>query len=73
MRIDGIPPFRPGPEVAEMLFVPLADFAAAQENGASLVGHTAEGENVEIPHDSLCCLHADEWQGAKSYIEAAFA
>ena len=56
-----------------MLFVPLTDFAGAQESGASLVGHTAEGENVEIPHDSLCCLHADEWQGAKPYIEAAFA
>jgi len=71
-RIDGIPPFRPGPEVAEMLFVPLTDFAGAQESGASLVGHTAEGENVEIPHDSLCCLHADEWQGAKPRIEALF-
>ena len=72
-RIDGIPPFQPGPEVAQMMFVPLTDFAGAQENGASLVGHTAEGENVEIPHDSLCCLHADEGQGAKPYIEAVVA
>ena len=56
-RIDGIPPFRPGPEVAEMLFVPLADFAAAQEQGASLTGLTPDGRTMEIPNESLCCLH----------------
>ena len=27
-RIDGVPPFRPGSEVADMAFVPLADFTA---------------------------------------------
>ena len=72
-RIDGIPPFQPGPEVAQMMFVLLTDFADAQENGASLVGRTAEGEKVEIPHDSLCCLHFDEWQGVKPHIKAIFA
>ena len=71
-RIDGIPPFRPGPEVAEMLFVPLADFAAAQEQGASLTGLTPDGRTMEMPNESLCCLHTEEWQGAKPRIEALF-
>lgn len=71
-RIDGIPPFRPGPEVAEMLFVPLADFAAAQEQGASLTGLTPDGRTMEMPNESLCCLHTEEWQGAKARIEALF-
>ena len=71
-RIDGIPPFRPGPEVAEMLFVPLADFAAAQEQGASLTGLTPDGRTMEMPNEALCCLHTEEWQGAKTRIEALF-
>ena len=71
-RIDGIPPFRPGPEVAKMLFVPLADFAAAQEQGASLTGLTPDGRTMEMPNESLCCLHTEEWQGAKPRIEALF-
>ena len=71
-RIDDIPPFRPGPEVAEMLFVPLADFAAAQEQGASLTGLTPDGRTMEMPNESLCCLHTEEWQGAKPRIEALF-
>ena len=71
-RIDGIPPFRPGPEVAEMLFVPLADFAAAQEQGAALTGLTPDGRTMEMPNESLCCLHTEEWQGAKPRIEALF-
>lgn len=71
-RIDGIPPFRPGPEVAEMLFVPLADFAAVQEQGASLTGLTPDGRTMEMPNESLCCLHTEEWQGAKPRIEALF-
>ena len=71
-RIDGIPPFRPGPEVAEMLFVPLADFAAAQEQGASLTGLTPDGRTMEMQNESLCCLHTEEWQGAKPRIEALF-
>ncbi len=71
-RADGNPPFAPGPEVVQMMFVPLADFAAAQEQGASLVGHTAAGDTVEIPHDKLTCLHAEEWQGAKPQIETLF-
>nr|WP_330427924.1 NUDIX domain-containing protein [Butyricicoccus sp. OF10-2] len=59
-RIDGIPPFRPGPEVAEMLFVPLADFAAAQEQGASLTGLTPDGRTMEMPNESLavCTLRS---------------
>ena len=71
-RIDGIPPFRPGPEVAEMLFVPLADFAAAQEQSASLTGLTPDGRTMEMPNESLCCLHTEEWQRAKPRIEALF-
>ena len=53
-----------------MLFVPLADFAAAQEQGASLTGLTPDGRTMEMPNESLCCLHTEEWQGAKPRIEA---
>ena len=62
----------PGTEVAEMLFVPLVDFAAAQEQGASLTGLTPDGRTMEMPNESLCCLHTEEWQGAKPRIEALF-
>lgn len=55
-----------------MLFVPLADFAAAQEQGASLSGLTPDGRTMEMPNESLCCLHTEEWQGAKPRIEALF-
>ncbi|UYJ30433.1 MAG: NUDIX domain-containing protein [Clostridiaceae bacterium] len=71
-RIDGIPPFQPGPEVAQMMFVPLTDFAGAQEQGASLTGLTPDGRTMEMPNESLCCLHTEEWQGAKPRIEALF-
>ena len=57
---------------SEMLFVPLADFAAAQEQGASLTGLTPDGRTMEMPNESLCCLHTEEWQGAKPRIEALF-
>lgn len=43
----------PGPEVAKMLFVPLADFAAAQEQGASLTGLTPDGRTMEMPNDPI--------------------
>ena len=64
-RIDGVPPFRPGSEVADMAFVPLADFAAAHENQADLTGCRMDGSTLTIPHSSLCCLHESEWEGVR--------
>ena len=68
-RIDGIPPFRPGP-VAEMLFVPLGGLCrrtgAGRITHRSDTGRTHDGDAEQI----LCCLHTEEWQGAKPRIEA---
>ena len=64
-RIDGVPPFRPGSEVADMAFVPLADFAAAHENQADLTGRRMDGSALTVPHSSLCCLHESEWEGVR--------
>ena len=70
-RIDGIPPFQPGPEVAEMLFVPLADFAAAQEQGASLTGLTPDGRTMEMQNESLavCTLRSGR---ARNHVSKHF-
>ena len=68
-RADGIPPFAPGPEVADMAFVPLADFAAAHENDAPLSGRRADGSLLPIPHEKLCCLHQSEWDGVQDALE----
>ena len=45
----------------------------AGERRISRRAYCRRAKTMEIPHDSLCCLHADEWQGAKPYIEAVFA
>ena len=37
-----------------------------------LTGLTPDGRTMEMPNEALCCLHTEEWQGAKPRIEALF-
>ena len=67
-RIDGVPPFHPGSEVADMAFVPLADFAAAHEAVHDLTGLRMDGSALPVPHAGLCCLHQSEWEGVREII-----
>lgn len=72
-RMDGVPPFRPGSEVADMAFVSLADFAAAHENTRDLPARRMDGSALTIPHSSLCCLHQSEWEGVRGTLEQLLA
>lgn len=67
-RKDGVPPFSPGIEVADMVFVPLADFATACTEPHDLPARRMDGTVRTIPHASLCCLHGSEWAGVQPYI-----
>ena len=67
--MDGVPPFCPGSEVADMAFVSLADFAAAHENTRDLPARRMDGSALTIPHSSLCCLHQSEWEGVRGTLE----
>ena len=67
-RKDGVPPFSPGIEVADMVFVPLADFATACTEPYDLSARRMDGPVRTIPHASLCCLHGSEWAGVQPYI-----
>lgn len=67
-RIDGVPPFQPGAEVAGLAFVSLDAFAAVQEADIPLAACRPDGELFFIPHDRLCCLHPDEWVGAHNAL-----
>ena len=71
--MDGVPPFRPGSEVADMAFVALADFAAAHENTYDLPARRMDGSALTIPHSSLCCLHQSEWEGVRGTLEQLLA
>lgn len=64
VRADGLPPFSPGPEVAQMVFAPLAGFAAAHQSETPLAVFQAGGSPLTIPHEKLCCLHQSEWESA---------
>ena len=68
-RMDGVPPFCPGSEVADMAFAALADFAAAHENTRDLPARRMDGSALTIPHSSLCCLHQSEWEGVRGTLE----
>ena len=72
-RIDGVPPFCPGSEVADMAFVALTNFAAAHENTLDLPARRMDGSALTIPHGSLCCLHEREWEGARQNLEQLLA
>lgn len=71
-RIDGIPPFRPGPEVAEMLFVPLAELC--RRTGAGRITHRSEhrtGSTMEMPRPKpFAVCNTEEWQGAETAYRA---
>ena len=69
-RLDGVPPFAAGAEVADIAFVPLADFAAAQAGAHDLSARRADGSAVPIAHSALCCLHEEEWRGVQPAIDA---
>ncbi len=71
-HIDGIPPFAPGCEVADMVFVALSDFAAAHDTAHDLPAHRMDGSARTVPHESLCCLHQSEWEGVKPLLEQQF-
>ena len=71
--MDGVPPFRPGSEVADLAFVSLADFAAAHENTRNLPARRMDGSALTIPHSSLCCLHQSEWEGVRGTLEQLLA
>lgn len=68
-HIDGIPPFTPGCEVADMVFVALADFAAAHDTAHDLPARRMDGSARTVPHESLCCLHQSEWEGVQPLLE----
>lgn len=68
-RIDGVPPFVPGSEVADMLFVPLEQYAAAYTSEADLQAYHLDGSRFFVPHNRLGCLHEAEWQGVQSVLE----
>lgn len=72
-RMDDVPPFRPGSEVADMAFAVLADFAAAHENTRDLPARRMDGSTLTIPHSSLCCLHRSEWEGVRGTLEQLLA
>ena len=71
-RLDGVPPFAVGEEVADIAFVPLADFAAAQEGVRDLTARRMDGSTFTIAHDALCCLHPEEWSGVQQALAALF-
>lgn len=73
VRIDGIPPFAPGSEVADMVFVALSDFAAAHNEARDLPAHRMDGSARTVPHTSLCCLHQTEWEGVQPRLTQQFA
>lgn len=68
-RIDGIPPFSPGCEVADMVFVALSDFANAHNAPRDLPARCMDGSTRTVPHGSLCCLHQSEWEGVQPLLE----
>ena len=69
-RADGVPPFTPGDEVADMVFVALADFAAAHDEPRDLPARRMDGSARTVPHSSLCCLHRSEWLGVQPHLDA---
>ena len=69
MRRDGVPPFAPGPEVAEMMFVPLEDFALAHLDPHDLPARGMDGAPLTLPHEKLACLHGEEWNGVREIVE----
>lgn len=71
-RIDDIPPFVPGSEVADMVFVALSDFATAHDNPHDLPARRMDGTVRTVPHDSLCCLHQSEWEGVQLLLRQQF-
>ena len=69
MRRDGVPPFTPGPEVAEMMFVPLEDFALAHLDPHDLPARGMDGAPLTLPHEKLACQHGEEWNGVREIVE----
>lgn len=69
MRQDGVPPFAPGPEVAQMVFVPLEDFALAHLDPHDLPARDMDGNALTLPHGKLVCLHGEEWNGVRGIVE----
>lgn len=61
-RIDGIPAFVPGNEVAAMVFVSVTDFARVHEQPIPLPARRLDGTATILPYNRLCCLHPGEWQ-----------
>lgn len=72
-RMDGMPPFCPGSEVADMAFAALSDFAEAHENTRDLPARRMDGSALTIPHSSLCCLHQSEWEGVRETLAQLLA
>ncbi|MDO4270864.1 MAG: NUDIX domain-containing protein [Eubacteriales bacterium] len=70
VRIDGVPPFSPGSEVAGMAFASLSAFARAHTEQAPLNARRADGAPLSIPHERLCCLHQEEWDGTYPTLAA---
>ncbi len=68
VRMDGLPQFSPGNEVAGMVFVSLTDFAQAHKVDAPLPALHPDGSEFFIPHDKLCCLLQREWENARPYL-----
>lgn len=67
-RVDGLPPFMLGDEVAGMAFVTTAAFARAHETDEPLPACDPDCTHFDIPHDCLCCLNSAEWNGAVPYL-----
>ena len=67
-RQDGVPPFAPGSEVADVMFIPLTDFSAAHSEARDLPARRMDGSTRTVPHGSLCCLHQTEWEGVLPHL-----
>lgn len=69
-RMDGPPPFAPGPEVSALVFAPLSAFALAHEESAPpLPARAPGGGAVSIPRELFCCLHQQEWEGVLPVLQ----
>lgn len=68
-RIDRLPPFAPGDEVAGMAFAALTDFNQAHQQEISLPVRRPDGTKITVPRNRLCCLHQEEWERTKILLE----
>lgn len=67
-QINGRPVFQVGEEVAQMVFVPFDSFDAAHFEDTALTVYRTDETTCTIAHNTLCCLHQEEWECVKRTI-----